>query len=93
MKTIILKVRLGSRVAIFPCSRMKTIFLNVRYVIKAPSEIRSNMSQTSKAQGDANMTLKLKDDMMKNLKMLEDVTKTLKMSDAIKTSEVRGDTI
>ena len=59
---------------------------------KAPSEIQSDMSQTSKAQRDADMTLKLRDDMMKNLKMWEDVTKTLKMSDAIKTTEMRGDT-
>ena len=67
--TIYFDAPLGSRVVIFPCSRMKTIFLNVRCIIKAPSEIRSDMSQTSKAQGDADMTLKLRDDMMKNLKM------------------------
>ena len=35
----------------------------------------------------------LKYDMMKNLKMWEDVIKTLKMRNAIKTLEMRGDTI
>ena len=69
MKNIFLNAPLSSRVVIFPCSRMKTIFLNLCFVIKAPSEIQSDMSQTSKAEGDANMTLKMRDDMIKNLKM------------------------